>query len=74
MAESDAMVVGKMDSKETSVLIFSTIILTVSLFLLLLALTVQLENLQLVVNAATTAVNAHGPLLINRLHDVPMRA
>ena len=31
---------------------------------------VQLENLQLVANVATTAVNAHGPLLINRLHDI----
>ena len=34
---------------------------------------VQLENLQLVANVATTAVNAHGPLLINRLHDVLAR-
>ena len=33
LAESDAMVVGKMDSKKTSVLIFSTFVLTVSLFL-----------------------------------------
>ena len=33
-----------------------------------------LENLQLATNAATTAVNAHGPLLINRLHDVLGRA
>ena len=33
LAESDAMVVGKMDSKKTYVLIFSTFVLTVSLFL-----------------------------------------
>ena len=33
LAESDAMVVGKMDSKKTSILIFSTFILIVSLFL-----------------------------------------
>ena len=38
------------------------------------ALTVQLENLQLAANAATAAVNAHDPLLINRLHDVLARA
>ena len=28
---------------------------------------VQLENLQLVVNVATAAINARGPLLNNRL-------
>jgi len=33
LAESDAMVVGKMDSKKTFVLIFSTFVLIVSLFL-----------------------------------------
>ena len=33
LAESDAMVAGKMDSKKTSVLFFSTFILTVYLFL-----------------------------------------
>ena len=33
LAESDAMVVGKMDSKKTSVLFFSTFVLIVSLFL-----------------------------------------
>ena len=38
----------------------------------MLALTVQLENLQLAANAATLAVNAWGPLLINRLHDILM--
>ena len=32
---------------------------------------VQLENLQLAANAATMAVNARGPLLINCLHDIP---
>ena len=32
---------------------------------------VQLENLQLVANVATTVVNAHGPLIINRLDHVP---
>ena len=31
----------------------------------------QLENLQLVVNASTMAVNARGPLFNNRLHDIP---
>ena len=35
---------------------------------------VQLENLQLAANTATSAVNAQGPLLINRLHDIPARA
>ena len=33
LVESDAMVVGKMDSKKIYVLIFSTFVLTVSLFL-----------------------------------------
>ena len=33
---------------------------------------VQLENLQLVANTATTTVNARGPLLNNRLQDFPM--
>ena len=33
LAKYDAMVAGKMDSKKTSVLIFSTFVLTVSLFL-----------------------------------------
>ena len=33
LAESDTMVVGKMDSKKTSILIFSTFVLIVSLFL-----------------------------------------
>ena len=33
LAESDAMVAGKMDSKKTSILIFSTFVLIVSLFL-----------------------------------------
>ena len=33
LAEFDAMVVGKMDSKKTSILIFSTFVLIVSLFL-----------------------------------------
>ena len=33
LAEFDAMVAGKMDSKKTPVLIFSTFVLTVSLFL-----------------------------------------
>jgi hypothetical protein len=32
---------------------------------------VQLENLQVAANVATTAVNAWGALLINRLHDIP---
>ena len=32
---------------------------------------VQLENLQLVANAVTVAINARGPLLNNRLQDVP---
>ena len=67
------MVVGNMDSKKTSILIFSTFVLIVSLFQWLLALTVQLENLQLAANVATAAVNAWGPLLINRLHDIPAR-
>jgi len=40
----------------------------------LLALTVQLKTLQLAVNAASSAINAQGPLLINRLHDIPARA
>ena len=31
----------------------------------------QLENLQLAANVVTTIVNARGPLLNNRLHDVP---
>ena len=35
---------------------------------------VQLENLRLAANVATAAVNARGPLLINRLHDIPARA
>ena len=35
---------------------------------------IQLENLQLAVNAATVVVNARGPLLINYLHDIPARA
>jgi hypothetical protein len=34
---------------------------------------VQLENLQLAANAATAAINAWGPLLNNRLHDILMR-
>ena len=34
---------------------------------------VQFENLQLAMNVATVAVNAHGPLLINCLHDVLAR-
>ena len=33
----------------------------------------QFENLQLAANVATADVNARGPLLINRLHDVPAR-
>ena len=33
LAESDSMVAGKMDSKKTSIPIFSTFVLTVSLFL-----------------------------------------
>lgn len=33
-------------------------------------LTVQLEDLQAVANTATSAVNAWGPSLVNRLHDV----
>ena len=32
---------------------------------------VQLENLQLVANAAMATVNARGPLLNNHLHDIP---
>ena len=40
LAEFDAMVEGNMDSKKTSVLIFSTFVLVVSLFLRLPALTV----------------------------------
>ena len=34
---------------------------------------VQLENLQLAANVATSVINARGPLLINRLHDVSVR-
>jgi len=33
----------------------------------------QLESLQLVVNVATDAVNARGPLINARLHDVLAR-
>ena len=33
----------------------------------------QLDNLQLAVNAATAAVNTQGPLLNNCLNDVPAR-
>ena len=36
-------------------------------------MTIQLENLQLVANAATTAINTQGPLLINCLYDIPAR-
>ena len=35
---------------------------------------VRLENLQLAANIATAVVNARGPLLINRLHDIPVHA
>ena len=35
---------------------------------------VQLENLQLAANAASSAVNTWGPLLINHLHDISARA
>jgi hypothetical protein len=35
---------------------------------------VQLENLQVVANAATAAVNARGALLINCIHDIPVHA
>ena len=34
---------------------------------------VQLENLQLTANVAMMAVNARGPLLNNRLHDLSAR-
>jgi hypothetical protein len=34
---------------------------------------VQLENLRVVANAATIAINARAPLLINRLRDIPAR-
>ena len=37
------------------------------------ALTVQLESLQLAVNAAVDAINARGSLINARLHDVPAR-
>ena len=37
-------------------------------------MTVQLENLQLAANVAMTAINVWGPLLINRLHDIPAHA
>jgi hypothetical protein len=33
-----------------------------------------LENLQVATNVATVAINARGPLLISRLHDIPERA
>jgi len=35
---------------------------------------VQFKNLQLAANADTATVNAWGPLLINRLHDIPAHA
>ena len=43
------------------------------MFLWSLALTVQLESLQLAANEATDAVNARGPLINARLHDIPAR-
>jgi hypothetical protein len=37
-------------------------------------LAVQLENLQVVANNATMVVNARGPLLVNRLQNIPVHA
>ena len=58
---------------KTFVLISTVFVLIAPLFSCFPALMVQLENLQLVANTATTTVNARGPLLNNHLQDVPVR-
>lgn len=45
-----------------------------NLLLFVVALTRQLEALQLAVNNAARALNARGDLLANRLQDIPVRA
>ena len=71
LAESDAMVVGKMDSKNIFTLISTVFILIVLLFLRSPVLTVQLESLQLAANVTTATINAWGPLTNAYLHNIP---
>ena len=58
LAESDAMVAGKMNSKNTLLRFSSSFMLTTLLFLRSSTLTVQLESLQLAANVAVDAINA----------------
>ena len=72
LVKSDAMVASKMNSRNTFILISTVFILIVLLFLRSPALTVQLESLQLAANAAVDTINARGPLINARLHDIPI--
>ena len=71
LAESDAMVAGKMNSRNTLLRFPLSFMLTTLLFLRSSSLIVQLESLQLVTNMAVDAINARGSLINARLNDVP---
>ena len=73
LAESDAMVVGKMNSRNTLFRFPLSFMLTTLLFLRSSALTVQLEFLQLVANVVVDVVNARGSLINAPLHDILAR-
>ena len=68
LAESDAVVAGKMSSMNISILVSIA-------FVLIFFYNRQLKrcNLQLAVNAAADAVNARGSLIDARLQDIPAR-
>ena len=70
LAESDAMVAGKTNSRNTLLQFPLSFMLTTLLFLQSTALIVQLESLQLAANVAVDVVNARGSLINARLNDV----
>lgn len=72
LTEADTMVAGMIVSEEPCFfsLIFIPIFLMTLFLLDLSAMTAQLENLRLVANDATAAVNARGETLEFRLQDI----
>ena len=75
LVESNARVIGRIlrSNSVPSSSCLVVLLLMISSFVII-ALTEELEALQLAMNNATGALNARGDLVVSRLHDIPVRA
>ena len=75
LAESDARVIGRIlrSNSVPSSSCLVVLLLMISSFVII-ALTEELEALQLAANNAARALNARGDLMVSDLQDIPVRA